>query len=355
MSFSIEKMLDYALESGASDLHLSTGSIPMIRIHGEMKKLQLPEMDSASMVTISKEVLNNNQQGILEERLEIDLSTELKGKGRFRVNFFQQLNGMSAVFRTIPSVIKSTEELGIPPILNQLSELDRGLVLLTGPTGSGKSTTMAALIQKISQNSKSHIITIEDPIEYLYEHSESLVNQREVGIDTMTFASGLRSALRQDPDVVSIGELRDVESMSAALTIAETGHLVFGTLHTNNAAGTITRLVDAFPPVKQEIIRTNLSMSLLAIISQQLIPNNDNGRSLAAEVLINTQSIKALIRENNIHQIDNYILSGSKDGMVRMDNSILSLFQNNQISKEEALNYAINPNELLQKLNSPNI
>ena len=233
--------------------------------------------------------------------------------------------------------------------------IKKGLILITGGTGSGKSTTMAALLQKISKESNKHIITIEDPIEYLYEHSSSLVNQREVGIDTQSFASGLRSVLRQDPDIVSIGELRDVESMAAALTIAETGHLVFGTLHTNNATGTITRLVDAFPPDKQDIIRNNISMSLLGIVSQQLIPNKKNGRTLAAEVLINTNSIKALIRENNIHQIDNYILSGSKDGMIKMDNSILNLFQNQIISKEEALNYAINPNELAPKLNGPNI
>ena len=246
-------------------------------------------------------------------------------------------------------------EEGLPETVINLSTAKKGLILITGATGSGKSTTMAALIQKISNETKNHIITIEDPIEYLYEHSESMVNQREVGIDTASFTSGLRSALRQDPDVVAIGELRDVESMSAAITIAETGHLVLGTLHTNTASGTITRLVDAFPPTKQEIIRTNLSMSLLAIISQQLIPNNNDGRSLAAEILVNTQAIKALIRENNIHQIDSYIQSGLKDGMIRMDHAIFNLFQKNEISKEQALNHAINPSELSQRLSGPNI
>ena len=201
----------------------------------------------------------------------------------------------------------------------------------------------------------SHIITIEDPIEYLYDHSNSIVNQREVGSDTLSFSSALRSCLRQDPDVVAIGELRDIESMSAAITIAETGHLVLGTLHTNNASGTITRLVDAFPPEKQNIIRTNLSMSLIAIISQQLVPNNNNKRSLAMEILINTPSIKALIRENNIHQIDNYILSGQKDGMVRMDDSLLSLYTNNMITKETALSFAFNSIELEKRLSSQNI
>jgi len=214
---------------------------------------------------------------------------------------------------------------------------------------------MAALIKKISNENSSHIITIEDPIEYLYEHSNSLINQREVGSDTKSFSHSLKSVLRQDPDVVSIGELRDVDSMNAALTIAETGHLVLGTLHTNNASGTINRLVNAFPSDKQSIIRTTLSLNLLGIISQQLIPNKNNGRSLALEVLINTSSIKSLIRENNIHQIDNYILSGQKDGMMRMDDSILKLYNDGLISKEEALNYAINISELSKKLNSFNI
>ena len=225
-------------------------------------------------------------------------------------------------------------------------------ILITGGTGSGKSTTLASIIQAISINEKSHIITIEDPIEYLYDHSNSIVNQREVGSDTLSFSSALRSSLRQDPDVVAIGELRDVESMGAAMTIAETGHLVLGTLHTNSAAGTITRLVDAFPADKKNIIRTNLSMSLVAIISQQLIPNKNNNRSLALEILINTPSIRALIRENNIHQLNNYILAGKKEGMIRMDDSILSLYQNNTITQSQALNFAINPSALEKRLNS---
>ena len=214
---------------------------------------------------------------------------------------------------------------------------------------------MAALIKKISNENNAHIITIEDPIEYLYEHSNSLINQREIGSDTKSFSDSLKSVLRQDPDVVSVGELRDVDSMNAALTIAETGHLVLGTLHTNNAAGTINRLVNAFAPEKQSVIRTTLSLNLLGIISQQLIPNKDKKRSLAIEVLINTPSIKSLIRENNIHQIDNYILSGLKDGMIRMDDSIIKLYNDGLISKEDALNYAVNTMELSNKLNSNNI
>ena len=249
----------------------------------------------------------------------------------------------------------SLNSLNLPESVVNLTKCKKGLILITGGTGSGKSTTLASMIQQISSNEKSHIITIEDPIEYLYEHSDSIVNQREVGSDTASFSSALRSSLRQDPDVVTIGELRDVESMSAAITIAETGHLVLGTLHTNNASGTITRLVDAFPPEKQNIIRTNLSMTLMAIISQQLIPNRNNGRSLALEILINTPSIKALIRENNIHQIDNYILGGSKDGMIRMDDSILTLYNDQLISKDNALNFAFNPTELSKRISSQNI
>ena len=346
----INELLEYSMKSGASDLHLSVGSIPMVRIHGIMNKLKLPEMDINTMEAIKKDILNENQQKIFEDKLEIDFSYALKDLGRFRVNFFKQINGLSAVFRTIPASIKSSEELGIAPIVNQLAMKEKGLVLLTGPTGSGKSTTLAALVQKISNELKGHIITIEDPIEFLFSHSSSLINQREIGIDADSFSSALKSSLRQDPDVVVIGELRDNESMKTALTIAETGHLVLGTLHTNNAAGTITRLVDAFPPEKQEIIRMNLSMSLIAVISQQLIPNTENQRSLALEILINTPSIKALIRENNIHQIDNYILSGSKDGMIRMDDSILTLYNENYITKEDALNYAIYPSELSKRL-----
>ena len=261
MSFSIERMLNYALESGASDLHLSTGSIPMVRIHGDMKKLQLPEMDNDSMSDIAKEVLNDNQQSIFKENLEIDFSTELKGKGRFRVNFFQQLNGVSAVFRTIPSVIKSAEELGIPPILNQLAELDRGLVLMTGPTGSGKSTTLAAMIDHINDAQDRHIITVEDPVEYFHASKNSLINQRELGHSTHSFSNALKSALREDPDVILVGEMRDLETIQLALTAAETGHLVFSTLHTSSAVKTIDRIIDVFPSDSKSYIRSMLSES----------------------------------------------------------------------------------------------
>ena len=351
----LNELLKTVVDMDCSDLHLSVGTPPRVRKNGLLIPLEEEKLSPDSIKNILKEHLNSDRIDDLNKGIEVDFSISLSGLSRFRVNFFMQRGNIVAAFRRLPYHIPNIDSLGLPESVINLSKAKKGLILITGATGSGKSTTMAALIQKISNESKHHIITIEDPIEYLYEHSESMVNQREVGIDTSTFATGLRSALRQDPDVVAIGELRDVESMSAALTIAETGHLVLGTLHTNTAIGTITRLVDAFPPVKQEIIRTNLSMSLLAIISQQLIPNNNKGRSLAAEILINTPAIKSLIRENNIHQIDSYIQSGIKDGMIRMDNSILNLYNENIISKEQALNHAINPSEISQKLNTPNI
>ena len=353
--YSLNELLKKVIDIDCSDLHLSVGTPPRIRKNGELSPIDGEKLSPDNLKSILKEHLTKERIEKLSKGNEIDFSISLTGLSRFRVNFFMQRGNIVAAFRRLPYKIPQIDSLGLPEVVINLSKAKKGLILITGATGSGKSTTMAALIQKISNESKNHIITIEDPIEYLYEHSESMVNQREVGIDTVTFASGLRSALRQDPDVVAIGELRDVESMSAAITIAETGHLVLGTLHTNTAIGTITRLVDAFPSDKQEIIRTNLSMSLLAVISQQLIPNNNNGRTLAAEILINTPAIKSLIRENNIHQIDSYIQSGLKDGMIRMDNSILNLYKDNIISKEQALNYAINPTELSQKLNTPNI
>jgi len=353
--YTLNELLKKVVDIDCSDLHLSVGTPPRVRKNGQLTPIGGEKLSPDNLKNILKEHLNSDRLDKLNKGIEIDFSISLSGLSRFRVNFYMQRGNIVAAFRRLPYQIPQIDSLGLPEAVINLSKAKKGLILITGATGSGKSTTMAALIQKISNESKNHIITIEDPIEYLYEHSESMVNQREVGIDTATFATGLRSALRQDPDVVAIGELRDVESMSAALTIAETGHLVLGTLHTNTAIGTITRLVDAFPPVKQEIIRTNLSMSLLAIISQQLIPNNNEGRSLAAEILINTHAIKSLIRENNIHQIDSYIQSGLKDGMIRMDNSILNLYNENIISKEQALNHAINPSEISQKLNRSNL
>ncbi len=351
----LEQMLSEMVNNDASDLHLTVGSPPKIRINGNLSNLNEEKLIPDTLSKILKDYLNDERLLLLSNGKDIDFSIGIKGVSRFRVNLFKQRGNIAATFRKLPYSIPNLDSLGFPESISNLTLNKKGLILITGGTGSGKSTTMAALIKKISNENSSHIITIEDPIEYLYEHSNSLINQREVGSDTKSFSDSLKSVLRQDPDVVSIGELRDVDSMNAALTIAETGHLVLGTLHTNNASGTINRLVNAFPSDKQSIIRTTLSLNLLGIISQQLIPNKNNGRSLALEVLINTSSIKSLIRENNIHQIDNYILSGQKDGMIRMDDSILKLYNDGLISKEEALNYAINISELSKKLNSFNI
>lgn len=351
----LEKMLSDMVERDASDLHLTVGSPPKIRVNGELINLNENKLIPDALNEILKNHLNKNRLSSLSEGNDIDFSIGIKGVSRFRVNIFKQRGNVAATFRKLPYSVPNLNSLGLPESISNLTLNKKGLILITGGTGSGKSTTMAALIKKISNENNAHIITIEDPIEYLYEHSNSLINQREIGSDTKSFSDSLKSVLRQDPDVVSVGELRDVDSMNAALTIAETGHLVLGTLHTNNAAGTINRLVNAFAPEKQSVIRTTLSLNLLGIISQQLIPNKDKKRSLAIEVLINTPSIKSLIRENNIHQIDNYILSGLKDGMIRMDDSIIKLYNDGLISKEDALNYAVNTTELSNKLNSINI
>ena len=349
MSFSIERMLKYALESGASDLHLSTGSIPMVRIHGDMKKLQLPKMDNESMAEIAKEVLNENQQGIFKEKLEIDFSTELEGKGRFRVNFFQQLNGISAVFRTIPSVIKSSEELGIPPILNQLAELDRGLVLMTGPTGSGKSTTLAAMIDHINEVQDRHIITVEDPVEYFHSSKSSLINQRELGHSTHSFANALKSALREDPDVILVGEMRDLETIQLALTAAETGHLVFSTLHTSSAVKTIDRIIDVFPTDSKSYIRSMLSESLVAVVAQKLLKKTtDDGRVPACEIMIANTAIKNLIREDKIYQIPSLVQAGGKEGMQTLDQDLQRLLDQGLINRDDAIQIAEKP-EIFEK------
>jgi len=346
----LKNLLELMSEKNASDLHLAIGSSPRIRINGDLCPIEGENLVSGQIEKLLQEYISKDKIQEIDKGHECDFTIGIPGLSRFRVNAFKQRGNIVATFRRLPFDIPNINNLGLPDTVLKLTDTRKGLILITGGTGSGKSTTLAAMVQKISTELNGHIITIEDPIEYLYSHSKALINQREIGIDSPSFAHALRSSLRQDPDLVVIGELRDPESMSTALTIAETGHLVLGTLHTNNAAGTITRLVDVFPPEKQEIIRMNLSMSLTGIISQQLIPNIENGRSLAIEILINTPSIKALIRENNIHQIDNYILSGAKDGMVRMDDSILSLYNENLITKENAMYYAHKPSELSKKL-----
>ena len=351
----LNDILTQMKENHASDLHLTVGSEIRNRVNGELQPVNDRKLSKKDIEELLKEHLNNQRLELLNAGESVDFSIGITGISRFRVNLFKQRGNIVATFRRLPYAVPSIDSLGLPQTVQNLTKYKKGLILITGGTGSGKSTTLASLIQKISNENNNHIITIEDPIEYLYDHSKSIVNQREVGSDTRNFSDALKGTLRQDPDVIAIGEMRDVDSMNAALTIAETGHLVLATLHTNNASGTITRLVDAFPADKQNIIRTTLSMTLIAVVSQQLIPNNQNTLSLAVEILINNQSIKALIRENNIHQIDNYILSGSKEGMIRMDDAILDLYTNGLISKENALNYAINYTDLANRINSKDI
>lgn len=345
----INELLKYSLDSGASDLHLSVGSIPMVRIHGVMKKLQLPSMDLSTMEKIRNDVLNDNQKKIFKEKLEIDFSTALGNEGRFRVNFFNQINGLSAVFRTIPSDIKSSEELGIPPLMNQLAMKEKGLVLLTGPTGSGKSTTLAAMIDHVNENKSCHIITIEDPVEYFHKSKNSLINQRELGQSTHSFTNALRSALREDPDVILVGEMRDLETIQLALTAAETGHLVLSTLHTSSAVKTIDRIIDVFPSGQKSQIRSMLSESLLAVIAQKLLQNREkNGRIPASEVMIANHAVRNLIREDKIYQIPTLIQSGGQEGMQSLDQDLQRLLQQGKIERQDAIKVAENP-EVFEK------
>ena len=348
----LKELLTKTVEEKASDLHITAGSPPRIRKGGKLIPISAQNLTVDDTKKIIESELTEANKGKLSSGAEIDYSISIPGISRFRVNVFNQRGSFAAAYRRLPYEIPSIDSLGLPQAIIDLTKRRKGLLLITGTTGSGKSTTLASIIYKITQELEGHIITIEDPIEYLYPHSKAQVNQREVGVDTESFASGLKSALRQDPDVVVVGELRDMESMAAAITIAETGHLVLGTLHANTASGTINRLVDAFPADKQDVIRVNLSMSLLAVVAQQLIPNKIGERSLATEVLISTPAIQSLIRENNVHQIDNYIKSGRNQGMVRMDDSLLELFKMGEISAEDTLRYSIDQKSVKIQLDS---
>ena len=345
----INDLLEYSITSGASDLHLSVGSIPMVRIHGIMNKLQMPELSIELMEEIKNDILSENQKKIFDEKLEIDFSYALEDKGRFRVNIFRQINGLSAVFRTIPASIKSSDELGIAPIVNQLAMKEKGLVLLTGPTGSGKSTTLAAMIDHINENKACHIITIEDPVEYFHNSKKSMINQRELGQSTHSFANALRSALREDPDVILVGEMRDLDTIQLALTAAETGHLVLSTLHTSSAVKTIDRIIDVFPSGKKAHIRSMLSESLLAVIAQKLLRNrNKDGRVPACEIMVANAAIRNLVREDKIYQIPTLIQSGAQEGMQTLDQDLQRLIQQGSIEKNDAIKVADN-SEIFEK------
>jgi twitching motility protein PilT len=349
----LPELLKTTVDIDGSDLHLSIGSPPQVRVHGALRRLDLPDLAPSDTKALAYSVLTDQQKKRFEESLELDFSFGIRGLARFRCNLFNQKGAVGAVYRQIPERIRTFEELQLPPVIAKLAEKPRGLVLVTGPTGSGKSTTLAAMIDKINTESHSHILTIEDPIEYLHAHKKCLVNQREVHADTGSFTIALRAALREDPDVVLIGGMRDLETVESALRIAETGHLTFGTLHTNSAAQTINRIIDVFPSHQQSQIRTQLSLVLEGIVCQALMPKaNGQGRVIALEILIPTPAVRNLIREDKVHQIYSAMQTGQeKVGMQTMNQSLASLYMKKLINLETALGASSNRDELQEMIN----
>ncbi len=344
----ISDLLAFSVKNKASDLHLSAGLPPMIRVHGDVRKINLPAMEHAEVHRMLYDIMNDSQRKLYEEKLECDFSFEIPDLARFRVNAFNQQRGAGAVFRTIPSKVLTLEELNAPKVFKDLADTPRGIVLVTGPTGSGKSTTLAAMIDYINDTQMSHILTVEDPIEFVHTSKKSLVNQREVGPHTQSFDNALRSALREDPDVILVGEMRDLETIRLALTAAETGHLVFGTLHTSSAAKTIDRVVDVFPAAEKEMVRSMLSESLRAVISQTLCKTRDEqGRVAAHEIMIGTPAIRNLIRENKIAQMYSAIQTGQSVGMQTLDQNLQDLVKRNIISANEARTKAANRDAIM--------
>ena len=355
MEHSIYDLLKIMVEKGASDLHITTASPPQIRVRGQLYPLDVPTMDPKTTRELLYSILTEAQKHKFEEEQELDLSFGIKGVARFRANIFIQRGALAGVFRMIPYEILSLDTLGLPSVVMRLTSLPRGLILVTGPTGCGKSTTLAAFLDKINTERHDHIVTIEDPIEFVHKHKGCLVNQREIGADTKSFVTALKYILRQDPDVVFIGEMRDLETMQAALTISETGHLVFATLHTNSAVQTVNRVVDAFPAHQQSQVRAQMAFVLEAVIAQQLIPRLDGkGRVLAAEVMITTPAIRNLIREDKIHQIYSQMQVGqTKHGMQTMNQSLLNLYMRKLITLDDSLGRSMDPEELRQMMASP--
>jgi twitching motility protein PilT len=345
-------LLKTTLDLGGSDLHLSIGTPPQVRVDGDLRRLDLPVLTPDVLKSLAYSVLTDAQKKKFEESLELDMAFGLRGVGRFRCNLFNQKGAVGAVYRLIPQDIRPLEQLGLPPVLAELADRPRGLVLVTGPTGSGKSTTLAAMIDRINQSKPVHILTIEDPIEYLHQHKMALVNQRELHADTNSFTAALRAALREDPDVVLVGEMRDLETMEAAMKLAETGHLTMATLHTNSAAQTITRIIDAFPAHQQAQIRTQLSLVLEGIVCQALLPKaGGKGRVAALEILVANPAIRNLIRDDKIHQIYGTMQAGQeKYGMQTMNQSLARLVERRLVTREEALNKSSNRDELIMML-----
>ncbi len=336
MALDIAQLLAFAVKNDASDLHLSSGVAPMIRVDGDIKRINMPALEHKEVHSMVYDIMNDKQRKDFEEFFETDFSFEIPGLARFRVNAFNQNRGAGAVFRTIPSKILTLDDLDAPKIFKDISLTNRGIVLVTGPTGSGKSTTLAAMVDFINDTKPDHILTVEDPIEFVHESKKSLINQREVHRDTLGFNEALRSALREDPDIVLVGEMRDLETIRLALTAAETGHLVFGTLHTSSAAKTIDRVVDVFPAAEKDMVRSMLSESLRAVISQSLLKKNGGGRVAAHEIMIGTPAIRNLIRENKIAQMYSAIQTGQSAGMQTLDQCLLELVRKGVVSREEA-------------------
>lgn len=332
----ITELLAFSVNSGASDLHVSSGLPPMIRVDGELRRLDMPALDKKGVQALLYDVMSDTQRKNYEEFWETDFSFEVPELARFRVNVFTQDRGIAGAFRTIPSLIATLDELGMPPIFKEISEFPRGLVLVTGPTGSGKSTTLAAMTDYVNNMKYAHILTIEDPIEFVHESKKCLVNQREVHRDTKSFNAALRSALREDPDIILVGELRDLETIRLALTAAETGHLVFGTLHTNSSAKTVNRIIDVFPAAEKSMVRTLLSESLQAIVSQALLKKIGGGRVAALEVMVCTGAIRNLIREDKIAQMYSSIQTGQALGMKTLDQHLAELMDMNLITRSTA-------------------
>jgi twitching motility protein PilT len=348
MSVSVKKLLAFSLQNGASDLHLSAGISPLIRLHGEMVRLDVPALSTEDLEGMLEEVLTPDQKRIFAEKLDLDFAIEVPGVGRYRANLFMQARGPSAVFRTISTQVPTLADLKLPPVLSELCMRERGLILVTGPTGSGKTTTLAAMVNHINEHRRGHIITIEDPIEFLHQPKACLIHQREVGRHSHSFASALRGALREDPDVILVGELRDLETTQLAITAAETGHIVLATLHTNSAPKTIDRVIDIFPAAQQAQIRSMFSESLVGIVSQVLLRTKDGqGRVCAHEILVAIPAIRNIIREDKTAQILSMIQTGSQHGMQSMDQCLKRLVMEGVVNAEEAATKASHPSVIL--------